>query len=100
MRLPYLQDVLGLGDIPGDIQYQLLHRTASTVIEAERFGARRAVMLVHSFSPTDDGLEDYQAFLGLYGVNGRPGVLVRLKRTHGIHLYCGWVHGEPKYLEA
>ena len=30
------------------IRYQLLHRTASAVIEARRFGAHNAVMLVHS----------------------------------------------------
>jgi len=98
-RLTYLKDMLGLDAIPGKIRYQLMHRTASAVIEAERFGARRAVMLVHSFSPEDEGLEDYQAFLGLYGVSGRPGKLVRVKRVHGVHLYCGWVRGDAKYLE-
>ena len=69
------------------------------MIEAERFGAKSAVVLVHSFSAEDEGLQDYQAFLALYGVKGEPGDLVRLKRTHGIDLYCGWVRGNPKYLE-
>jgi hypothetical protein len=43
-RLDYLTEVLGFQKpIPDDIYYQLIHRTASAVIEAERFGAGQAV---------------------------------------------------------
>jgi hypothetical protein len=35
----------------GGLRYQLLHRTASAVYEAQRYRSRRAIMLVHSFSP-------------------------------------------------
>jgi hypothetical protein len=37
--------------VPDAIRYQLLHRAASVVIEAERFNASYAVLPVHSFSP-------------------------------------------------
>lgn len=49
-RLNHLLDVLGLVDDAkvGACRYQLLHRTASAVIEARRFGARHAVMLVNA----------------------------------------------------
>jgi hypothetical protein len=52
-RLAFLCNVLGLEErtLPHDIYYQLLHRTASAVIEAKRFKTDLAVMLVHSFSP-------------------------------------------------
>jgi hypothetical protein len=97
-RLAYLQKKLSLGEAAPQIRYQLLHRAGSPVIEAQRLGARTAVMLVHSFSEEDEGLVDYQAFLELYGVHGGLGDLVRLAETQGIELYCGWVRGDEKYL--
>ena len=49
------------------IRYQLLHRTASAVIAAQQFGARLAVMVVHSFSPSHQWHDDYQAFAREFG---------------------------------
>ena len=50
-RLAYILALLGLKERPGWVQYQLLHRTASALIEADRFAALDAAMIVHSFSP-------------------------------------------------
>jgi hypothetical protein len=48
-RLAYLCKILELNsDHVSPIRYQLLHRTASAIIEAERFNAKSALMLVHS----------------------------------------------------
>ena len=100
-RLKFIKEQLGLTqELPLDIHYQLLHRTASAVIEAKRFNARSAAMLVHSFSQDDQGFEDYQAFLGLFGVQASPNRLVFVNETRGINLYCGWARGNPKYLEV
>lgn len=50
-RLAHICALLGLaGEPPAHIRYQLLHRTAAAVIEAERFNAARAAMIVQSFS--------------------------------------------------
>jgi hypothetical protein len=40
----------------GDLYYQLLHRTVSALLEARRYGAREALMLVHSFDAADSSL--------------------------------------------
>jgi len=94
-RLRFLQDCLGLSaDIPDQIRYQLLHRAASALIEAKRFNAGSAVMLIHSFSESDQWFKDYQAFLSLFGVTAAPGKLHFLKNTHGVDLYSGWVRGD------
>lgn len=62
-RLAFLRSTLGIEEeLPGSIRYQLLHRTASPLIEATRIGARYAAMIVHSFSDEDAWLEDYRAF--------------------------------------
>jgi hypothetical protein len=58
-RLRFLEEQLGLDTAvsPG-IRYQLLHRGGSAVIEAKRFNATNALMLVHSFSPANDWFDD------------------------------------------
>jgi len=99
-RLSYLCDLLGISiDRPKDIRYQLLHRTASALIEAERFGASCAIMLVHSFSQLHEWLEDYYAFLSLYGKNGDANSVTLVGERNGIELYLSWVTGEKRYLE-
>ncbi len=95
-RFKFLQEKLGLREPPGGhIRYQLLHRTASAVIEAQRFRARFAVMIVHSFSSHHAWLDDYQAFLALFAKEGSIGDLVLLSHLDGIELYCGWAAGVP-----
>jgi hypothetical protein len=95
-RLAHLQDVLGLsGELPDSIRYQLLHRTASALIEASRFHARAAILLVHSFSPTHQWFNDFAAFLDLFGVNAKPGQLHLVSTDTLVPLYAGWATGRP-----
>ena len=100
-RLNFLKDQLGLtGDLPHNIRYQLLHRTASAILEARRFTAKRAVMLVHSFSQEMEWFEDYSNFLKLFKTSVSPSQLTWLSNINGIQLYCGWVKGDQQYLNA
>ena len=98
-RLDFLLELLELNrnDV-GGIGYQLLHRTASAVLEAQRFGAQHAVMLVHSFSQELKHFDDYAAFAGLYGDTAEPNQLLTATQLGGITLYLGWVVGNPDYL--
>ena len=68
-RLAFLLGRLGLADDAsvGALRYQLLHRTVAALLEAERFGAPEAVMLVHSFSATAEWRDDYVAFARALG---------------------------------
>jgi len=95
-RLDYLCDLLRLrNDQVDHIRYQLLHRTASAVIEAKRFNAQNALMLVHSFSKENEqeseGFQDYCQFLSLFRLKGRINSLTRPTNIGGIRLYFGWV---------
>lgn len=100
-RLQFLLTVLGLTSaIPDSIRYQLLHRAASAVIEAERFNASHAVMLVHSFSPNNQWLEDFQAFTALFGLSAQADRLVSTQARHNLPLHFGWVHGDEHFLRA
>ena len=99
-RLEYLCAVLGLTPKPNDdIRYQFLHRTASAIIEANRFYAKHAVMLVHSFSQTDEGFTDYKRFLSLFTVTGEVNRIISVGRVSGVDLHFAWVRGDKQYLE-
>lgn len=100
IRLGYLQETLGLDAIPDTIYYQLLHRCASAVIEAKRFNARYAVILVHSFSPHGSWFNEYAQFIGLYGQQAIKDKLFHLASLGDVKLYTGWVTGNPKYLSS
>ena len=101
-RLDFMLRLLGLSaEPPGNTRYQLLHRTASAVIEAQRFIAPQALMLVHSFSQSDASLSDYQAFLALFGVAGDVNQVVSAGTRSDVHLHFAWVRSpfpdsEPK----
>lgn len=98
-RLEFLGSELGLSQpIPPAIRYQLLHRTASATIEAKRFGATRALMLVHSFSQSHQWFEDYAAFASLFDAKVSVGNVTPVGLRGGVHLHLGWVCGDQSYL--
>jgi len=98
-RLAFLRTSLGLTEqVPGTVRYQLLHRSASAVIEAKRFGAAHAVMLVHSFSQAHQWFEDYAAFAALFGAEVAVDRVVSVGERDGVQLHLGWVCGNAKYL--
>jgi len=99
VRLNFLCEVLQLDENKiNHIRYQLLHRTASAVIEAKRFNAANALMLVHSFSQTNEWFEDYCQFLAFFNVKGAINSLVFAENIDGIDLYFAWVKGNKEYL--
>lgn len=100
-RLSYLVNVLGLSAPSLDsIRYQLLHRTASAIIEAERIGATAAVMIVHSFSPTNQWFDDFKAFAALFGLTAEIDRILVTRARNDIPLYLGWAHGDETFLKA
>jgi hypothetical protein len=101
-RLTFIKETLALAqELPPAMRYQLLHRTASAVVEAKRFNARTAIMLVHSFNQSDLWLDDYQVFLTMFGIpEASVGNLYFLTETLGIRLWSGWVRGDEKFLRA
>jgi len=99
VRLKFLLQCLGLSEIPGSIRYQLLHRTASAVIAAQQFFAPTAVMLIHSFSPTDRWYEDFAAFAALFNRSPKIGELVDVGSCGSVKLHIGWCKGDQKFRE-
>ena len=82
-----------------NIRYQLLHRTASAIIEAKKFDTPNALMLVHSFSPKNLWFDDYEAFLSLYGIEAKLNQIHKAGNLDKINLFFSWIKGEKKYLQ-
>ena len=100
VRLQYLCELLALDIAAVDhIRYQLLHRTASALIEAKRFNAPHALMLVHSFGLHNEGFEDYEQFLALFRIQGKVNSLVFAENINGVRLHFAWAKGNTKYLD-
>ena len=95
-RLSVLQETMGLADHDvSNLRYQLLHRTAAAVYEAQRYKIRRAVMLVHSFSDGHSWFDDFRAFADAIGtpVSGTNELSAKVG-VEGISLRLGWVADE------
>lgn len=98
-RLSELQRLLGRASpFPGSIRYQLLHRSASAILEARRFNARHAVMLVHSFSGSKEWFGDFEAFAKELGVPMDADRLLPVFDLEGVKFWIAWVCGDQRLL--
>ena len=97
-RLAELQRLLALSDANvSAVRYQLLHRTASALKEAERFHARWAAVMIHSFnrSADEDSWQDFRYFGNLLGAQVEEGRFVQSQTATRVPLFLGWVSSEP-----
>ena len=67
-------------------------------IEAKRFGAPQAIMLVHSFSQSHEWYGDYTGFASLLQTEVAVDRIVDVGDRGGVQLNLGWVCGDAKYL--
>jgi len=92
-RLQMLCEHLELEDpqrISG-LRYRLLHRTVAAMLEAQRYHAKDAVMLVHSFGVNGEGFDDYKEFLSILDVEAARGVMQVVGERNGVQLWVGWL---------
>ena len=104
--LDCMSEVFGnAGRPPGHVPYQLCHRTASAIYDADRFNAGSAAMIVHSFFPEGedeekDGFGDFAAFCAFLGLTdvekSKP---MRTTLSTGRDLLLGWAKGDTNYLQ-
>jgi hypothetical protein len=91
-RLEFLCETLGLPAAePRGLRYQLFHRAASAVLEAQRIGARSAVVLVQNFFPDSTSWADFKAFVhALDGAACRDGICETTKAAGVERLLFAW----------
>jgi len=99
-RLEFLLKKLGIhSDFDKTIRYQLLHRTASAVIEAERFLASHAMLIIHSFSSKNKWFEDFAKFVSLFGSIPEVNSVISAIAPNRMPLHFAWIHGNEEYLK-
>lgn len=99
-RLNYLLDTLSLNAAPPDaLRYQLLHRSASAIIEGVNRRAVAALLVVHSFSERRTGWSDYEMFLSLFDVQAVASETQLLSDSSKVPLFSAWVRGNLSFLE-
>jgi hypothetical protein len=67
------------------------------MLVAQQFAAAAAVMLVHSFSPTDRWFDDFAAFAKLFGVRAQLDHVSRVGVIDGRPLFIGWSKGDQRF---
>lgn len=97
LRIEHICRLLGLADFPAGLHYQLLHRAAAAIIEAERFAASDAAMIVHSFSPTSRWFDAYERFCEALGCDARVGVPAITALPDQKRLVVGWAAGDQRF---
>lgn len=98
-RIRFICDLLGLKSLPPDhLRYQLFHRTAAAILEANRFKTDRAAMVVQSFSQEHRWLEDFQAFADLFGLHAERGKALEYVLPSKMSLTLGWATGSKAFL--
>ena len=90
-RLKHLYQVLKCEtELPPSTRYQLVHRTASALIEADRIGAEYAIMMVQSFRESSPSISDYVAFGNYFNVALYANTITRLTQHTNPKLYLAW----------
>lgn len=73
------------------LRYQLLHRIAAALIEADQIPTCIAMMLVVFSKPNQKWLDACAEFGSVLGVSAEPGQFVEVGMRHGSRLLLGWV---------
>ncbi len=78
------------------IRYQLLHRAASALKEAKRFGAAKALFLIQSFSRESDSesLDDFKKFGKVMHGDVSENKIARCEHPTDVPLMLGWITSE------
>ena len=78
-------------DVDPTIPHRLIHRTASALLEARRFFALGAAVIVCSAGAAHGSFGDFQRFVAMMGGRlRRPGHLLSVTPREGIELAFGW----------
>lgn len=75
------------------LRYRLVLRTVSALVEAARFNAAHAMLLIHSVSKDRGHFEDYRSYVGLFDESPEPDTVISAEARSGIALHFAWVTG-------
>jgi hypothetical protein len=92
-RLQQLMNILALTEDQAKLcRYQLLHRSAAAILEAKRFHADHAMLLVQSFKMDPRSVADYNCFAQQLGLDAPGERVAAVGRRSGVQLWVAWVN--------
>ncbi|WP_407947083.1 DUF6946 family protein [Paracoccus liaowanqingii] len=91
------RSIVPLVEPPRNLRYQLFHRTAAAIIEADRMNTGAAAMIVQSFSQEHRWFEDFAAFCAFLGLRSERSVPLVRQLPDGQDLIIGWATRNPQY---
>jgi len=92
-RLSFLIKCLNTNEDGIDnLRYQLFHRTVSAILTAGKYGTKKAIMMVHSFSANNESYEDFDAFAKKLGFMPKKQWFTKYRKIGNINLSLGWIH--------
>lgn len=95
-RLKQLCHLLEITEVQAHrCRYQLLHRTAAAIIEAQRFGITRALLLVQSFVRNPESVADFRRFGEELGAAACENRVVCVGYRAGVQLWLAWATSSP-----
>lgn len=68
------------------------------MLEARRFLAPHAVVLVQAFGPAEHSFADFASFSALFEAQASVGQVVAMGQRGGLSLYLGWCAGDERFL--
>ena len=96
VRLKQLCELWGVAeDRVSGCRYQLMHRPATAVLEAQRFGLKTALFIVHAFGDNSSSLADYVSWRVALGFNNSSNALQHAGSFGGVSLWIAWVASDP-----
>lgn len=97
-RLTFICERLGLSyPPPSELRYQLFHRTAAALVEADRFKTDSAAMIVQSFSQEHRWFADFDAFCALFGKAAGRNEPINIDLPDKRPLIIGWATGSAEF---
>lgn len=95
-RLKQLCSILQLTEEQShDCRYQLLHRSVSAILEAQRFQLSTALFLVQAFGDNTSSFDDYCVWAKLLGVSPVENSIHNVGLRSGVTLWIGWLSVMP-----
>ena len=96
VRLRQLCELWGVAEERvSDCRYQLMHRPAAAVLEAQRFGLKTALFIVHAFGDNSSSLDDYALWRAALGFDNSSNALQHTGSFGGVSLWMAWVASDP-----
>lgn len=90
-RLSQLRGILELSDDDAQrCRYQLLHRSVSAILEAQRCKVSTALFLVQAFGDNSSSFEDYVEWAKLLGIAAEPNRVHHVGQRGGVSFWIGW----------